>query len=408
MPLPLDAALRAVRGHALFMVDAAGRLASWHEGVQRTFGWAEPEWIGQPWSMLFAAEGGDPAALLAHAATDGHASHEGRLRRRDGSDFAGAIALAHAGAAEAGTGGGCVVFASDLTRVDDADAQCRALLAAEREARAEAERRAAELDAALESIPDAVYIGDEGGITRCNARALEMLGVSSIDELRRPIGELGQRFRVRHLRQGRVLEPHELPFVRALAGERSVLETWTTHASSGEPVYVRGAAAPIVIDGRTVGAVAVNSDLTHGRRLEDEHRRLSQIVEHSGELILLATPSGELAYLNRAGRELIGLQAEERVSLMELFAISDRPRIEYEAIPALRRGERWSGEVELRHQQSTEAIPVLWSAFPVRDDDAERPLMWACIGHDLTRIKRIESALSERDQQFKALLHGVR
>ena len=51
---------------------------------------------------------------------------------------------------------------------------------------------------------------------------------------------------------------------------------------------------------------------------------------------------------------------------------------------------------------------MLWSAFPVRDDDAERPLMWACIGHDLTRIKRIESALSERDQQFKALLHGVR
>ncbi|CAG1017852.1 partial two-component system, NarL family, sensor histidine kinase EvgS, partial [Burkholderiaceae bacterium] len=379
--------------------------------VQSTFGWPEHEWIGQPWSMLFAAGSGDAQALLARARADpdGGAPLEGRLRRRDGSDFAAAISLTRADAGEGGAHVGFVAFASDLTRVDDADALCRKLLEAEREARAEAERRAAELDAALENIPDAVYIGDEGGITRCNARALDMLGASSIEELRRPIGELGERFQVRHLKQGRLVEPHELPFVRALQGEPSVLETWTTHAASGEPVYVRGAAAPIVIDGRIAGAVAVNSDLTRSRRLQDEHRRLSQIVEHSGELMLLATPSGELVYFNRAGRELIGLKDDVLpASLIELFAISDRPRIEQETIPALQRGERWSGEVELRHQQSTAAIPVSWSAFPVRDEDAEHPLVWACIGHDLTRTKRIESALSERDQQFKALLNGVR
>lgn len=304
-------------------------------------------------------------------------------------------------------------IASDRTQLADADtdahAECRRLLDAERAARAEAERRAAELDAALDNIPDAVYLGDENGITRCNARALEMLGVSSVEELRRPIGELGRRFEVRHGRKGRLVAPHELPFVRALKGEPSVLETWTTNAATGEPVYVRGSAAPIVIDGRTVGAVAVNSDLTRSRRIEDEHRRLSQIVEHSGELIVMFVPGGELVYVNRAGRELIGLRdAEPPASLIDLFAISERARIERDMIPALQRGERWSGEVALRHRQSTAAIPVLCSAFPVRDDDAEHPLVWACIGHDLTRTKRVESALSERDQQFKALLNGVR
>jgi signal transduction histidine kinase/CheY-like chemotaxis protein len=137
----------------------------------------------------------------------------------------------------------------------------------------EAERRAAELDAVIESMTDAVYIGTAEGITRCNASALRQLGASSLGDLQLRIGELGAKFDIRYP-DGRPVPPEDLSFAKALRGEVAVEEVVATHAETGEKVHIRGASAPVILNGHVIGAVAVNTDITDRVRVEEERRQL--------------------------------------------------------------------------------------------------------------------------------------
>jgi PAS domain S-box-containing protein len=153
------------------------------------------------------------------------------------------------------------------------------------QANAQAERNYAEIEAMIQAIPDAVYFGNENGITRCNARALEMLGASSLRDLQTRIGELGAKFRVRYQkdRNSPLVEPENLPFTRGLKGEVAMLDTWATQGSTGEDVYIRGNAAPVIVDGKVIGAVAVNIDITERKQNEEEVHRLNRELKAINE-----------------------------------------------------------------------------------------------------------------------------
>jgi PAS domain S-box-containing protein len=135
-----------------------------------------------------------------------------------------------------------------------------------------ADRKAAELDAVIESMPDAVYIGTPEGITRCNGHALRQLGASSLEDLQERIGELGAKFNVRYP-DGRLVPPEELSFARALRGEVAVEDVLARNAQTGEEIHIRGASAPVLFNGRVIGAVAINTDITDRVRIAEERLR---------------------------------------------------------------------------------------------------------------------------------------
>jgi PAS domain S-box-containing protein len=148
-----------------------------------------------------------------------------------------------------------------------------------REARAslaEAERRAAELRATLEAIPDAVMIGTRGGLTLANEAALALFGLGSVGELNAAQAGLQEHVRSRDAATGEPIALEEQPFARALAGERSVREVVGRHPVTGEERVIRIAAAPILVDGSGAGAVAVGSDVTEQRRAQEAQRILAE------------------------------------------------------------------------------------------------------------------------------------
>src|SRR3954470_8109378 len=136
-----------------------------------------------------------------------------------------------------------------------------AALIAQAKLDAEVAQRAAELESVLESIPEAIYVGDASGIKRTNRAGLELLGHRSLDELSRDIEALVAEASARHVDGGPV-RADEMAYVRALRGERAVQEFVLRHRTTGEDVVVRSSAAPIRIGDRIVGAVAVNTDIT--------------------------------------------------------------------------------------------------------------------------------------------------
>ncbi|MFL6450213.1 MAG: GAF domain-containing protein [Bryobacteraceae bacterium] len=124
------------------------------------------------------------------------------------------------------------------------------------------DRRAAELEAILASMPDALYIGDHTGIHRANQLALHQLGFRTFEELVADIAHLGERIQTRDLKTGQRFRPEEEPFIRALQGETVAREVAITHLITGDEVIVRCSARPIRLEGRIIGAVAINTDIT--------------------------------------------------------------------------------------------------------------------------------------------------
>ena len=176
------------------------------------------------------------------------------------------------------------------------------------------ERRAAELDAVISSIPDAVYIGDEAGIRACNDPALEMLGFENLAEMNQSIPVLADRLQNRFARTGERIPPEEEPFARALRGETVVEEVVSRHLRTDRDVILRCAAAPIWHEGEVLGAVAVNTDISERKAAEEEIRESEVFVRST-----LNSLSAHIAILDETGLVLATNRAWQN------FAVSNPP-----------------------------------------------------------------------------------
>ena len=156
-------------------------------------------------------------------------------------------------------------------------------------------RRADELTAVFDSMPDAVYVGTLDGITHCNQHGLEMLGAASLADLQRRIGEIGHRFAVSSIATGELIPEDQLSFVRALTTGKTVIEdVMATRQDTGEVVYIRGASAPILEGETVIGAVAINTDITEqykARQLLDQsEKRFRALVSASSDVVFRLSP----------------------------------------------------------------------------------------------------------------------
>jgi len=92
-----DRFLRLMRGakdYALYMLDAAGNIASWNAGAERIEGYKAEEIIGQHLSTLYeTADRAHAFQNLETAALVGRAEEEGLRVRRDGSTFWASVVL---------------------------------------------------------------------------------------------------------------------------------------------------------------------------------------------------------------------------------------------------------------------------------------------------------------------------
>jgi signal transduction histidine kinase/putative methionine-R-sulfoxide reductase with GAF domain len=140
--------------------------------------------------------------------------------------------------------------------------------------REDLERRAAEQAAILESIPDAVLVGDADGITMANGAALALLGVRTVDEINQHARELEGLFRIRRADTGEPVPAAERSFARALRGESVTEELLLRNPHTHEDMVLRVAAAPVRTGGQVVGGVLIASDVTGRRERDQERQRL--------------------------------------------------------------------------------------------------------------------------------------
>ncbi|HET9684422.1 MAG TPA: PAS domain-containing protein [Gemmatimonadaceae bacterium] len=200
------------------------------------------------------------------------------------------------------------------------------------EAVSAAERRAAELRAVLESMTDAVYIGTEEGMTLVNDAAVAQLGFSGRDDLERSVRELVEEIDTRDPKTGRRISAEDQPFSRALRGERVVRNVLVRNHATGDDRIVRCAAAPVIVEGRVIAAVAVNTDVTRfisARRdleaardaAEAEHQRSSAVLASIADAFYLLDHDWRFTYVNDAAEPLLKTTRDKLLghTLWEMF-----------------------------------------------------------------------------------------
>lgn len=167
----------------------------------------------------------------------------------------------------------------------------------------EARRRTAELEATLASMPDAVVVyGPNAEILRLNQEAEDLLALSP-EARKLPHAE---RVRIRHvvMEDGQPLDPGQGPVQRALRGETVRGLVVAMRPPRRRSVWMSVSAAPITTAaGGVIGAVAVFSDITRLRDLQERTEKLLEAERRSHAVAEKAVKARD-QFISTAAHEL--------------------------------------------------------------------------------------------------------
>lgn len=184
---------------------------------------------------------------------------------------------------------------------------------------------------------------------------------------------------LRALRQGEIVRAEDMQYRNARTGELRLFEV-----SSGP---VRDA------EGRIQAAATVLVDVTEQRRAEAEARRLAAIVEQSGDFIGVAHLDGRVAWVNEAGRRLVGLGdavSVQGTKIEDYFDPAQWPEIVASVFPTVDAQGHWRGELRFRHFVTGALIPVVYDVIALQDERGATTA-YATVTRDITEQKQTEA-----------------
>ncbi len=136
----------------------------------------------------------------------------------------------------------------------------------------------------------------------------------------------------------------------------------------------------------TAYVVSFVQDITERKRAEERQTILASVVEASHDFIGIGTLEGEVTYLNKGAKALVGLEGFEpsrRLRIADFFPPKEMQSFAESAMPVLLR-EGWvRKEFRLRHFRSGEPIPVEVEGILIRELNGT-PICLATVTRDLT------------------------
>jgi PAS domain S-box-containing protein len=120
------------------------------------------------------------------------------------------------------------------------------------------------------------------------------------------------------------------------------------------------------------------------------------LLENSTDFIAIFGLTGDILYVNEAGRRLFDLGTLENARMtpaLALFHPEDSTHIAKVITPELQRSGRWSGELRLRNIRTGQPIQVFSNVYYIRDPNSEKPIAIASVSPDLRARRRIENRM---------------
>ncbi|MGO9984382.1 MAG: PAS domain S-box protein [Rhodomicrobium sp.] len=147
-------------------------------------------------------------------------------------------------------------------------------------------------------------------------------------------------------------------------------------------------------------------DISERKRVEGERQKYVSLVENNSDFIAMASLSWEMLYINKAGRDLIGID-QNRVTEIELHDVWNEgavPAVLKEAIPNLVKGGSVRFQGKLKHFVTCQAIDVDCNIFGILDPQTNQTLAIACSLRDNREQKQREQAVRDSEARLRAIL----
>ncbi len=274
-------------------------------------------------------------------------------------------------------------------------------------------RQAAELDAIIEALPDAVLVGDARGVRLANQAALRMLGFDDVGQLNMPTALLAERLDVRDPATSEPVPFSEQAFGRALRGLTTDREVSFRNARTEQPATVRALGVPIRLGDDFIGAVALLSDITERKHREVDLRAHAERTR----LALEATRAGlfdhdlvaDTIRWDARTHELFGVPQRTKVTLDVVLARihpEDQQRVWQAFADAKDPAKRTPYIIEYRTRDGAGAERWLMAHGTVLFDEGGTPLRLVGTVIDVTDRKRTEVEL-KRTSEFREQFIGV-
>ncbi|QCE42412.1 PAS domain S-box protein [Psychroserpens sp. NJDZ02] len=146
-------------------------------------------------------------------------------------------------------------------------------------------------------------------------------------------------------------------------------------------------------------------NITKEKKADANSQMLLSLIETNNDFIGLATLEGDPLYLNTSGRQLMGLEKDEKMpeSIAQFFPEAYRDIIANEHMPSIFENNRWSGETNFKNFITGDFIPIEMSGFLIRDTTTNKPIALGVVAKDITTRKEAEQKLIKSEQLFKRL-----
>ena len=156
--------------------------------------------------------------------------------------------------------------------------------------------------------------------------------------------------------------------------------------------------------GRIIGGINMLLDITERKQAEEAMAHLAAIVASSDDAIISKNLDGIIQSWNKSAEHMFGYTAEEAVGKhITLIVPEDRWDEEKNILARLRHGERIDHFQTVRRRKDGSTLDLSLTISPVRDS-AGRVIGASNVARDITHLKRIERALRDSEERFRAIV----
>ncbi|MGA0556792.1 ATP-binding protein [Larkinella sp. VNQ87] len=147
-------------------------------------------------------------------------------------------------------------------------------------------------------------------------------------------------------------------------------------------------------------------DITDEVRNRIEQQKLMTLVENSVDLMSILELDGKNSYINKAGKQLLGIEDGQDVSTIPISDLHTPEQFAFvsaEIIPSVMTTGRWSGRFEARHCKTGENIPLYNNCLRIDDHETGQPLAVGAVMRDLRPEMAAQQALEESRERYRTL-----
>ncbi|HEY9833395.1 MAG TPA: PAS domain S-box protein [Stenomitos sp.] len=156
--------------------------------------------------------------------------------------------------------------------------------------------------------------------------------------------------------------------------------------------------------------IVIVEDISARKTTEEERQKLVSLIENSSDFIAVASMTGEVLYMNEAGKQLVGLDNNDEVKtklLLDYLIEEDRSEYLDKIVPVLMKNGRWEGEYRFRNFKTHQPIRVHHNCFLITDSRTDEAIAIATVTRDITERKRAQEELQNSYNLLQSVINST-